>query len=111
MRIDIKNLTFKTIIGILEEERYTPQKVVLHVKMDYDYRENSFINYADVASFLEAHMNEMRYGLLEDALNDLSKKLKTMYPQISKLTLKIGKPTILSNALVGVSHKINYEKN
>lgn len=108
MRIHIKDLSFEAIVGILEEERHTPQKVLLHVKIDYDYNERNFINYATVAQFLEEQMQEMRYTLLEDALKDLSQKLKNLYPQISTLKLKILKPTILSNALVGVSHSIKY---
>ncbi len=32
MRIDIENLEFKAIIGILKEERITPQRVVVDAK-------------------------------------------------------------------------------
>lgn len=107
MQILIKDLTFETIVGILEEERHTPQKVILHVKLDYAaYEAENFIDYAKVCAFLEAEMNQMSYFLLEDALNDLSQKLKVSYPQIHKMKLKIFKPNILSNAMVGVSHSI-----
>jgi len=111
MQIHIQNLTFETIVGILEEERLTPQNVTLHVKISYDYHEDHFIDYAKVSAFLESEMNAMRYFLLEDALKDLSQKLKVFYPQISKLKLKILKPDILPNAIVGVSHTIYYAQN
>lgn len=111
MHILIKNLTFKTIIGILEEERHNPQNVILHVKIHYEYSAETFIDYAKVCSFLEAEMNEMRYFLIEDALSDLSQKLKSHYPYISKIKLKIYKPHILPNAIVGVSQSIDYKKN
>ncbi len=111
MQILIQDLTFETIIGILEEERHTPQKVVLHVMLDYDYAADTFIDYAKVSVFLEAEMNQMSYFLLEDALNDLSQKLKFSYPEIYKIELKIFKPDILPNAMVGVSHTIDYTKN
>lgn len=111
MQIIIKNLTFETIVGILDKERLTPQKVILHVKIDYPYEKENFIDYAVVSSFLETEMQQMRYFLLEDALDDLSQKLKNSYPQIHTLKLKIFKPHILSNAMVGVSHRINYSKN
>ncbi len=111
MQILIQDLTFETIIGILEEERHTPQKVVLHVTLDYDYAADTFIDYAKVSVFLEAEMNQMSYFLLEDALNDLSQKLKFSYPEIYKIELKIFKPDILPNAMVGVSHTIDYTKN
>lgn len=111
MQILIKDLTFETIVGILEEERHTPQKVILHVKLDYAYEAENFIDYAKVSAFLEAEMNQMSYFLLEDALNDLSQKLKVSYPQIHKIKLKIFKPNILPNAMVGVSRTICYSKN
>ncbi|AHJ11597.1 dihydroneopterin aldolase [Sulfurospirillum multivorans] len=111
MQIHIDNLTFETIVGILEKERLTPQKVTLHVKIAYDYQGDNFIDYAKVSAFLESEMNAMCYFLLEDALKDLSQKLKVFYPQISKLKLKILKPDILPNAIVGVSHTIYYAQN
>ncbi|WP_333803114.1 dihydroneopterin aldolase [Sulfurospirillum sp.] len=111
MQIIIKNLTFETIVGILEEERLSPQKVILYVKLDYVYEAENFIDYAKVSAFLEAEMQQMSYFLLEDALNDLSQKLKIAYPQIHKMKLKIFKPDILLNAMVGVSRCINYSKN
>lgn len=111
MQIIIKDLTFETIVGILEEERHTPQKVILHVKLDYSYGAENFIDYAKTCAFLEAEMNQMSYFLLEDALDDLSQKLKVSYPQIQKMKLKIFKPNILPNAMVGVSHSICYSKN
>ena len=111
MQIIIEDLTFETIVGILEEERHTPQKVVLHVKISYDYDGNNMIDYAKVSAFLETEMNQMGYLLLEDALTDLSQKLKILYPQMSKIKLKIFKPTILPNAMVGVSHTNYYSKN
>ena len=111
MQILINDLTFETIVGILEEERHTPQKVVLYVKIAYDYAENNFINYAEVSAFLETEMQKISYFLLEDALSDLSQKLKVLYPQMSKIKLKIFKPTILPNAMVGVSYTNYYSKN
>lgn len=111
MQIHIDNLTFETIVGILEKERLTPQKVTLHVKIAYDYQGGNFIDYAKVSAFLESEMNVMCYFLLEDALKDLSQKLKVFYPQMSKLKLKISKPDILPNAIVGVSHTIYYSQN
>lgn len=111
MQIMIQDLTFKTIVGILEEERHTPQRVILHATLDYDYSGDNFIDYAKVSTFLEDEMNKMSYYLLEDALSDLSQKLKVFYPQIDKIKLKIFKPDILSNAMVGVSQTTRYSKN
>ena len=56
MQIIIKDLTFETIVGILEKERHTPQRVILHVKLDYTYEAENFIDYSKVSAFLEAEM-------------------------------------------------------
>ena len=58
MRIIIKDLTFETIVGILEKERHTPQKVILHVKIDYAYAGENFIDYANVCTFFEPKCNK-----------------------------------------------------
>ena len=111
MQITLNQLTFQTIIGILPEERITPQEVVLNLKITYTYTSNEFINYADVASFLEITMQHEKYLLIEDALHDLCEKLLTKFPLIEKMSLQILKPTILKNAIVGVKHKVKRNKN
>ena len=85
MQITLNQLTFQTIIGILPEERITPQEVVLNLKITYTYTSNEFINYADVASFLEITMQHEKYLLIEDALHDLCEKLLTKFPLIEKM--------------------------
>jgi dihydroneopterin aldolase len=102
VRICIKKLTFKTIIGILEVERTIPQKVCISLTLDYNYDGNYFINYADVCTFIENDMMTSEYKLLEDALESLCQKLKFTYPNIKKMKLKILKPNIVPNAIVGL---------
>ncbi len=111
MQIIIKDLTFETIIGILEEERLSPQKVILHVKINYNYSQKNFIDYAQIAFYLEEQMKKEAYFLIEDALEDLSQKLLHLYPQILTLKIKIYKPSILPNAIVGVARKVSRNKN
>ena len=111
MRILIKELRFETIIGILDAERVTPQPVVLHVTIDYAYQTGSFIDYAEIATFLEQTMQRERYALIEEALEDLLQKLLEKYPPIEKVKLTLLKPTILANAVVGLTQKIKRNKN
>ncbi|WP_084021816.1 MULTISPECIES: dihydroneopterin aldolase [unclassified Lebetimonas] len=99
--IIIEELTFKAIIGILEEERTEEQLVVVNCKIDYENKEN-FINYADVCDLIQNSIVKHQFELLEDALVHIEKKLLEKYPQIKKLFLQVKKPEILKNALVGV---------
>jgi len=38
LTIEIENFSFKTIIGLLEFEKKTPQKVVVNLIAKYDYK-------------------------------------------------------------------------
>lgn len=105
MTILIENLTFDTIIGILEGERVTPQKVVIDCTIDYHYAENSFINYADVAILIQQTIQKKQFLLIEDALTFLGSLLKEQFPSINTLTLTLRKPDILNNCTVGVQQQ------
>lgn len=111
MTIHIKDLTFETIVGILEIERITPQKVSLHVKIVYDFDGEHLIDYAHVCAMIQTDMQAQKYFLLEEALEGISQKILSFYPYAHKITLKIFKPTILPNALVGVSRTFKTKKN
>lgn len=111
MKIHIENLTFETIVGILEEERQTPQRVCLHVSIAYDFDGTRFIDYAHVCQLITEQMQTQKYHLLEEALEGIYCKILSHYPYMTKISLKILKPTILENALVGVSHTFKVAKN
>ena len=108
MKIHIEDLSFESIIGILDFERVNTQKIILNIEIDYEYLENNFINYADVSQLIEDRVSQKKYGLLEDALLDLRNILKNRYSQISTLYIKITKPNILPNAKVSLSNVWNF---
>jgi len=103
MTIHIEALTFPAIIGILDSEHITPQEVIVDSTIDYCYRNNNFINYAELIATIESQIIEKKYGLLEDALTDITALLLSTYPQIKNIHLKISKPDIISNAKVALS--------
>ena len=100
-KILIENLEFEAIIGILPEEREKTQKVMVNAEIEYENK-NEFIDYAQVCDLIENLTKEKKFLLIEDALSDIETELLKKYPQIKSLKLKIQKPEILSNALVGV---------
>ena len=108
MTIYIENLTFDAIIGILPEERLAPQKVIIYVKLDYEYKKGAFINYATLAQFIEDDIKKSKYELIEEALLSLHLRIKSSFFQISSIKLKISKPTILEQCDISVSSYINY---
>jgi dihydroneopterin aldolase len=107
MTIEIKDLEFETIIGILDFERVTQQKVRINCSIDYTY-ENQFLDYALVTQHIEKQMLDKEFELIEEALLSLKSSLKKDFPLISTLFLKISKPDILDNCEVSLSETFKF---
>lgn len=108
MTIYIEDFTFDTIIGILEEERKTPQKVIINCEITYNYKNGDFINYALVSDLIEKEMQKNQFELIENALLELSDKIKSSFFHISSIKLKISKPNIVDKCVVSVGLEKNY---
>ncbi len=105
--ISIENLKLEAIMGILEVERIKKQQIVVNMKIRYKY-ENRFLDYKEIAEFVENKIISKKYFLIEDALLDISQSLKEKFPSIFSVEVKINKPNILSNCDVGVKIQKNY---
>lgn len=104
MKINISSLTFDCIIGILDFERETPQKVILDISFEYDYNNSSsFIDYSIIAKDVENIMIEQKFELLEDAIIQLENYFIKNY-KTTNLKIKISKPNILSNCIVSLEN-------
>ncbi len=109
MTIRIKQLTFEAIIGILEYERHTPQRVVVDVAMEYAYSEGVFIDYARVVHEIEELVIEKRFKLLEEAIEAIEILLTHQYSKLLKsLSIEIEKPDILEHCLVSLSKSVKF---
>ena len=107
MTIHIEDLTFDVIIGLLDFERITPQSVIVNLEAFYDYKDNIFINYADMVLLIENELINKEYKLLEDALLGVKEKLSNKFPQLQTLYIKISKPYILPTCKVSLSKTWN----
>jgi len=108
MTIEIRALTFDCIIGILDFERVTPQRVIVDTLIDYDYDGEQFLDYAAVAEHIRTRMCEGEFALVETALQVLTDTLKTSFPVIKSLAITIAKPDILPDCRVSVTKKSNF---
>lgn len=111
MTIFIKNLSFYAILGILEEERKKPQKIVVSAKITYNYTDTYFINYVQVSKLIKSTIMKGKFELIEEALEILLGKIKENFPKIDKIKLQISKPDILKDCEVGAKIKKNFKKN
>jgi dihydroneopterin aldolase len=107
-KIYIDSLKVDAIIGILDSERETPQRVEIFLEIVYEREGEGFIDYAKVAKLVEDRLIEKKYFLLEDALEDLTKELKHSFSPIKSIKIKLFKPEILNNCKVGVELFKNY---
>jgi len=107
MIINIDALVFECIIGILDFERHTAQKVIVDAQISYRYQ-NEFIDYSQVAEHIKISMKKHQFKLIEEALISLQNSLKQAFPQIISLSLTISKPDILPDCRVSVTQKLNY---
>ncbi len=103
MTIHIESLTFDVIIGLLDFERDKPQQVIVDLEASYTYKDNNFIDYANMVMLLQNELREKRYALLEDALLGTKSILCVTYPQLQTLSLKISKPHIITECNVALS--------
>ncbi len=104
LKINIENLSFKCIIGILDFERVKKQKVIVNLSFEYKYKQNEFIDYSHISKLIEKKMKKKKFELLEDAIIYFEKILYKKYP-IKNLKISISKPNILKNCVVSLSSK------
>ena len=102
MIIEINELSFDAIIGILDFEREKEQRVIVTCKITYTYND-AFINYADVATLIQETTQKEKFLLLEDALLHVSGLLLSTFTLIETLSLTYSKPDILANCIVSLS--------
>ena len=77
MKIDVENLEFKCIIGILDFERVKKQKVIINLSFEYDFSNDRFIDYSEVVDLIKQTMKKEKFQLIEDAILYLTKLLKS----------------------------------
>jgi len=108
VKIEIKELAFEAIIGVLDFERKTPQRVEIECEIDYGYKSGDFLDYAEVAELLQRTVQEGKFHLIEEAIEVLFQKMRENFSQIETVKIKISKPDILPNCRVCVSDFRSY---
>ncbi|MDD3054459.1 MAG: dihydroneopterin aldolase [Aliarcobacter sp.] len=103
MKIEISDLTFNCIIGILDFERIKKQKVIINISFEYEYSKDLFIDYSEISALVKKTMKEQKFLLLEDAILYIESLLQNSY-KIYTLNIKISKPNILKNCIVSLSN-------
>ncbi|WP_331775302.1 dihydroneopterin aldolase [Sulfurospirillum sp. 1612] len=101
MTIFIKNFEFDAILGLLDTERHTKQRIIVDAKIHYQYSNSNFIDYSQVTKIIQETIMRRKFLLIEEALEEIITILSNEFPKIEKIKLKISKPDIISNCVVG----------
>ncbi|MDR2790181.1 MAG: dihydroneopterin aldolase [Campylobacteraceae bacterium] len=101
----IEKFQFEAVIGLLEKERETPQKVEVWAKIEIKYKKKSLVDYALLCDVIKNTMQSGKFFTVEEALLCLCDKISAANPKIKKIFLKILKPEIIENTAVGASIK------
>ncbi len=106
MIIEIENLVFEAVIGILPFEREKPQRVEIDILIEYDYPckscDDDFIDYAKLVDIVKRDITDKKYLLLEDAIYGIKTAVGKRYLSINKIDISICKPDILPDCKVRV---------
>lgn len=105
MTIRIEALTFETIIGILDFERQTPQRVVVDCTIEY---EGEYVDYAIAREIIMHTIRKGAYGLIEEAIPAVTQELHNTFSQISAILLRITKPDIFDDCRVSVENRSTF---
>ena len=103
MKIEISDLTFNCIIGILDFERIKKQKVIINISFEYEYSKGLFIDYSEISTLVKKTMKEQKFLLLEDAILYIESLLQNSY-KIYALNIKQTMPNILKSCIVSLSN-------
>ena len=108
MRIHITELKLNAIIGVYPAERKAEQPIVVDCQIDYGFSSGAYIDYERAAKIIVKTLKQKKFRLVEDALLFLSDSLKSQFPHIDSISLKIVKPQIMGNCQVGVEYSKNF---
>jgi FolB domain-containing protein len=94
-------MEFEAIIGLLEKERKTPQKVQIWANIEVKYKKGSLVDYALICETIKKIVTENKFFTVEEAVLTLIDKISALNPKIKKIFLKLLKPEIIENTAVG----------
>jgi len=101
----LKSLHVDCIVGIYEQERQTPQAVVMDVELEYDFAApaasdaiGDAVDYDVVASRITELVQRRAFALIETMAEEACAMLLMRLPQVRTVRLEIRKPAAVPAA-------------
>lgn len=115
MLIQIKQLRLKTIIGTNDQERKTPQEIVVNIELDVDAAAtaktddlNDAVDYANICQQITRNAAEWKFFLIEKLAAEILKIIITD-KRILSASVEVEKPAAVPDAK-GVSVTVKYDR-
>ena len=106
IRVIIKELKFRAIIGLLQEERHKEQELLINALMlAFD---DEFIDYALACELIKTTIKNGRFKTVEEALKACGDSLKKEFAFLKRLEMEILKIEILPDAIVGAKIELDF---
>ena len=100
----VKDLRFKTIVGIWDWERQMPQTVSIDLEMGWDIRPaakskdiNDALNYKAVSKRVEQYVTEQKFQLVETAADSIAAMVMDEFA-VPWIKVAIHKPFAVTNS-------------
>ena len=116
-RVHIRGLTLNAQVGVYEEEKHYPQRLLLDLELVVQLTDNSpdnisqVVDYGALASSIRALALQQHTELLETLAEQIA-QLCLRDPRVTRVDLRLEKPDIFSDADgVGISLSIVRNQN
>lgn len=102
MKIRIKNLRLRTIIGIFDWEKKRKQDVIVNIAMDFDgamaQKSDDIahtINYKQVRNQVSEYIENNEFDLIEKVTGDVADLILKNHELVTSVQVEIDKPGVL----------------
>lgn len=107
MKSHIKlKIKIKCIIGLLKKERKNKQKI----KIKLTCKSQEFLDYAKVDKLVKKTYKNRKFKTIEKSQQEVSKILKSSFPDIYYIKIKTSKKDILKNSIPSCIFKEKFNK-
>lgn len=107
--IFIQQLHTQAVIGVYDFEKVAPQSLIFDLEMGVDIERsmrsddlNDTVDYAAVAAFIRAWLQQHQFELLEAMMSALFQALWAEFLAIQTLKIRVYKPQAVEQAVVGI---------
>ena len=102
MIINLKNIAIIASVGIYENEKKNPTKIIISVVINYNFSQNSVVDYDLILKQINTIATSKHFEYIEEMAQEICEKIKNDYSQINSVKSKIQK-CILRNIAEEIS--------